>query len=228
MSENEQDYVSVFVGICKSQELLNELLSPSHIESKFKAGFHIFYEEDCLITSVNSQMSDNVDEIFSKKSIFDIELLKQDYSNHLDRPYNTAIVIRDLKYDGEVKEILDDKFGYFKFLGIYPLKPFETIADAGNTYDYAIDKLVQWGYTVSVLNDSVEFPYTYIAEKDGKKYSARDPLRLLGLITIIREYGEEWRYSDVPRSFSIEPVQGAPDEHDLMWGYSLDPDQIEE
>ena len=31
------------------------------------------------------------------------------------------------------------------------------IVDYGNTSNYAVDKLVQWGYVVSIVDDSVEF-----------------------------------------------------------------------
>ena len=51
----DQDYVSVFVGICKSQKLLdeyikpnNELLNGNDIRSEFEADFQILYDEDCL------------------------------------------------------------------------------------------------------------------------------------------------------------------------------------
>lgn len=67
----------------------------------------------------------------------------------------------------------------------------------------------------------------FIAEKDEKSYSATDPLRLLGLVAMIREYGENWARSDVSRSFSVEPVPGV-DNLDFMWGKILDPEQIEE
>lgn len=45
-----------------------------------------------------------------------------------------AIVIKYLKYEGEREEIINDKFGYFKYLGAYPQIIAEYIADAGNTY----------------------------------------------------------------------------------------------
>ena len=113
-----------------------------------------------------------------------------------------------MKYEGEIDEILNDKFGYFKFLGAYPRKEAEYIMDYGNTYDYAVDKLVQWGYMVSIVDDSVEFSENcilYIAEKNKKISSATDPLRLLGLVAVVQEYGEDWAYSDVVRSFTIQP-----------------------
>lgn len=86
----------------------------------------------------------------------------------------------------------------------------ECIIDYGNTINYAVHKLLQWGYVVSIVDDSVEFSENcnlYIAEKNKKKYSATDPLRLLGLVAMIQEYGEDWAYSDVARSFLIQPAK---------------------
>lgn len=65
-------------------------------------------------------MSNNIDDIFFDANVFDLNLLKKDYSDSLNKPYNTAIVIGRMKYEGEVKEIQNNEFGYFKFLGIYP------------------------------------------------------------------------------------------------------------
>lgn len=121
-------YDSIFVGICKSQELLNEyfdkdyeLLSLGYIGSEFGVDFNInTYDEDFLVSVVNTKMSNNLDEIFANATTFDIDLLKKDYPDNLDRLYNTAIVIGGLKYEGEIKEIQNEEFGYFKFLGTYP------------------------------------------------------------------------------------------------------------
>lgn len=108
-------------------------------------------------------------------------------------------------------------------------KTTNSIADYGNTYQYALDKLIQRGYKISTVDDSADFMMhsIFMAEKDEKSYSATDPLRLLGLVTMIREYGENWARSDVSRSFSVEPVPGV-DNLDFMWGKILDPEQTEE
>lgn len=50
------------------------------------------------------------------------EVEKKDYPDNLDRLYNTAIVIGGLKYEGKIKEIQNEEFGYFKFLGTYPVE----------------------------------------------------------------------------------------------------------
>ena len=221
--ETKEDYVSVFVGICKSQELLDdylyqeyELSEGNHICSAFGADFHISYDKECLMATLNSQKSNDVKEIFANVAVFETDLLKHDYQDNLDKPYNAAIVIKNLKYEGKREEVLNGEFGRFRFLGAYRTKTTEYIADGGNTYNYAVDQLVQWGYTVSVTDDSVEFSdycNIFTAEKNKKIYAATDPLRLLGLVAMIQEYGEDWYYSDVVRSFSIRPAK----EHYLDW-----------
>lgn len=215
--ETNQRFVSVFVGICKSQQLLDEyikqdyeLLSDNHNQSAFGADFNILYDDECLVTNINAHKSNNVEEIFADLAFFETDLLKQDYQNNLDKTYNVAIVIKNLKYKGKRKEILNDKFGYFKYLGTYPQIIVQYIADAGNTYQYAVDKLIQWGYSISVGDDSVEFSEycdMQIAEKNKKIYLATDPLRLLGFVAMIEAYGEDWAWSDVVRSFSVQPAK---------------------
>ena len=114
---SNDEYDSIFVGICKSQELLNEyfdkdyeLLSLGYIGSEFGVDFNInTYDEDFLVSVVNTKMSNNLDEIFANATTFDIDLLKKDYPDNLDRLYNTAIVIGGLKYEGEIKEIQNEE-----------------------------------------------------------------------------------------------------------------------
>ena len=83
------------------------------------------------------------------------------------------------------------------------------IIDYPNTYRYAVYKLFQWGYEVSAVDDDAGFfdhAAVWIAEKDGKRYAAKDPLRLLGLVAMIQEYGEDWEHSGVARSFTLGTV----------------------
>lgn len=126
---SNDDYLSIFVGICKSQELLNHymeqdysLLNFDYIGSEFGIDFNInSYDEDFAVFIVNPIMSKNIDDVFKDSIVFDLDLLKKDYPNDLDKPYNTAIVIGWMKYEGKVREIQNNEFGYFKFLGTYPI-----------------------------------------------------------------------------------------------------------
>ena len=127
-SFSNDEYVSVFIGVCKSQELLDQYLEKDYelLNEYDCIGFELgvdfginTYDEDFAVFIVNPNMSKDVEEVFADAAVFDTDLLKKDYPDDLDRPYNTAIVIGKLKYEGEVKEI-QNEFGYFKFLGIYP------------------------------------------------------------------------------------------------------------
>ena len=105
------------VGISLRELRLNEY---DCIGSEFGIDFGInFYDEDFSVFVVNPKMSKDLEEVFVEAEVFDMDLLKKDYPDGLDRPYNTAIIIGRLKYEGEVKEI-QNEFGYFKFLGVYP------------------------------------------------------------------------------------------------------------
>ena len=44
----------------------------------------------------------------------------------------------------------------------------------------------------------------------------------------MRAYGEDWTCSDVAKSFSINPIPGRLDDIELIWGKTLDLDQIEQ
>ena len=125
---SNDEYLSVFVGVCKSQELLDQYLEKDYelLNEYDCIGFELgvdfginFYDEDFSVFVVNPKMSKDLEEVFVEAEVFDMELLKKDYPDGLDRPYNTAIIIGRLKYEGEVKEI-QNEFGYFKFLGVYP------------------------------------------------------------------------------------------------------------
>jgi len=222
-------YFSVFVGVCKSEELLDEYLGQhwkrSEIGlmcSQFRKDFNINYNDDkylYFVSTVNAQMSNDINEVFDDVvlfddvELFDLNLLKQDYPNHFDRAYNAVIIIVGVKYEGEIQEIQNNRFGYFKFLGTYPVPLTDKINDNSEMDKYAINKLAEWGYAISVANenrddlkDDVYFKNHFIwkAQKDEKTFTALDPLRLLGIVTIVQEYGDAWDYIDVPNIFSIK------------------------
>ena len=121
-------YISIFVGNCKSQQLLNEymkkdyeLLEVDCIGSEFGVDFGVnTYDEDFLVAVVNMLPSKSIEEIFAQTDIFYIEKLKANYPNGLDDFYNTAIVVGKLKYEGDIKKIQNDEFGCFKFLATFP------------------------------------------------------------------------------------------------------------
>lgn len=213
-------YLSVFVGVCPSEKLLRqylqqdaEALEQNCIGSEFGIDFQIncfdYYIDEWCASAVNDQMSDDIDAVFADVAEFDLNLLKQDYPNGLDKVYNAAIVIGRLKYEGEVQEVQNDQFGCYKFLGTYREPLPDKIKDTSDMYKYAFDKLAQWGYRVSVANETIDFREHFLwkAEKDGKTFTALDPLRLLGIVTIVREYGDAWDRAEIPHIFSVKPAK---------------------
>lgn len=211
-------YLSVFVGVCQSKKMLEQylqqylnLLEMDCIGSQFGIDFHINYYDDEYCTAiVNTQMSNDIDEIFADATVFDLDLVKKDYPNPFDRQYNAVIIIGRMKYEGEVQEIQNDAFGYFKFLGTYPEPLPNKIEDHVEMYPYAINKLVDWGYSISLTSengwDGKDY-FKWNAEKEGKTFTALDPLRLLGIVTIVREYGDAWDRAEILHSLSIKPIK---------------------
>ena len=67
------------------------------------------------------------------------------------------------------------------------------IADAMNTYKYALTVIRDKGYKIFLLPDSrEEYLGDYWAYKDGRDFIGGDPLRVLGLIGIWEQFGDEW------------------------------------
>ena len=77
------------------------------------------YDEDFMVRVVNDKSSNVIDEIFKDVIMFDISILKEQYPNGFDQPYNAVVVIGRMKYEGDIIEVHNEKFGYFKFLGIF-------------------------------------------------------------------------------------------------------------
>lgn len=128
ISYTNERYVSVFVGICKSQELLEQYLDKDYellcdydcigFEMGIDFGINT-YDEDFMVRVFNPSTSNQIDVVFADAIVFDLAELKKDYPNGLDQPYNAVIVFCSMKYEGNVKEIQNEEFGYFKFLGTY-------------------------------------------------------------------------------------------------------------
>lgn len=77
------------------------------------------YDEDFAVMVLQKNMTTRIDEIVKDAETFDIGALKKMYPNGLDRPYNAIIVLHKMIYDGLIKEVENETFGYFKFLGVF-------------------------------------------------------------------------------------------------------------
>lgn len=221
MDYHNQFYFSVFAGVCKSEKLLGQYLKQywERVDiglesSQFGLDFGIdYYDDEYFISRVALHLSDKIDEVFADAAVFDLNLLKEDYPDHLEKPFNTVLIFGRLKYEGVIREVQNDKYGYFQFLGTYPEALSDKIDDDPEMDNYALNQLADWGYQISVSNEKRDDSENHIvwgAKKDGKTFTARDPLRLLGIVTIVREYGDAWDRVDVTNVFSIHPEREKP------------------
>lgn len=127
ISYSNDEYLSVFVGVCKSQELFEqywdkdyERLDNDEIGFEMGVDFGInTYDEDFAVMVLKETSTDQIDELFEDAEIFDLDELKRMFPNGLDQPYNTVIILDRVKYDGKIKEVVNETFGYFKFLGVF-------------------------------------------------------------------------------------------------------------
>lgn len=127
ISYSNDEYLSVFVGVCKSQELFEqywdkdyERLDNDEIGFEMGVDFGInTYDEDFAVMVLKETSTDQIDELFEDAEIFDLDELKRMFPNGLDQPYNTVIILDRIKYDGKIKEVANETFGYFKFLGVF-------------------------------------------------------------------------------------------------------------
>ncbi|SFE66544.1 hypothetical protein SAMN04487969_10523 [Paenibacillus algorifonticola] len=75
------------------------------------------------------------------------------------------------------------------------------MADAVNTYNYALNIIKELGFSISILDHEESFDWE--AKKESNTFIASDPLRLLGLILIGTEYGEEWNGMNIPNHYDL-------------------------
>ena len=123
----DESRCSVFVGVCKSQELFEQywekdydFLHDDYIGFEMGIDFGVnTYDEDFAVMVFQKNLTAKVDELVKDAEIFDIEALKRMYPNGLDRPYNAIIVLDRVIYNGSIKEVQNKTFGYFKFLGVF-------------------------------------------------------------------------------------------------------------
>ena len=118
---------SVFAGVCKSRELFEQywekeydLLNDDCIGFEMGVDFGITtYDEDFAVMVLQKNLTSKIDEFVKGAEIFDIDALKRRYPDGLDRPYNAIIVLDRVVYDGPIREVQNETFGYFQFLGVF-------------------------------------------------------------------------------------------------------------
>jgi len=73
------------------------------------------------------------------------------------------------------------------------------IADAANTYNYALAAIFDKGFKVFLYPHPYdEGKFSYWAIKEDRQIVASDPLALLGLIGVWERFGDDWRQK-IPR-----------------------------
>lgn len=126
ISYSNEEFVSVFVGVCKSREVLEEYIEKDYemffdeyIGFELGVDFGInTYDEDYLVVIFNDFRTKDIKTVFKEAYVFNVKELEAMYPDGLDRLYNTVIVFGGLKYEGEIQEV-NNEYGYFKFLGTF-------------------------------------------------------------------------------------------------------------
>ena len=127
ISYSNDKYMSVFLGVCKTDKLLEkymkkdyDVLDDMYIGFEMGVDFGInTYDEDFMVRVVNSEASNSIETIFKDAVMFDLSELITQYPNGLEQEYNAVIIIGRMKYEGDIKEVHNKKFGYFKFFGVF-------------------------------------------------------------------------------------------------------------
>ncbi len=123
----DENRCSVFAGICESQERFEqywekdyELLNDDCIGFEMGIDFGInTYDEDFAVMVMQEHTTNQIDELVKGAEIFDIEAMKRMYPGGLDIPCNAIIILDRVIYDGPIREVKNEIFGRFKFLGVF-------------------------------------------------------------------------------------------------------------
>lgn len=74
------------------------------------------------------------------------------------------------------------------------------IADAMNTYNFALEIMKNDGFSITII-DNDDDSFDWEARRGNDIFIASDPLRLLGVICIGKEYGEKWNEQKIPNHY---------------------------
>jgi hypothetical protein len=70
------------------------------------------------------------------------------------------------------------------------------VTNAGNTVVPAVLAIQEKGFAVRCERSDLQTDETWYAETEDLRFSASDPLSLLGLITMVEARGENWEAQD--------------------------------
>lgn len=129
----KEDYVSVWIGNCNSQEQFNEYIELKNIHGDlhFELGndFGIYsYDEDFSLV------------YYSKNATRDLSILldtgaPEYVAKHfikkkgrfLKEDFNCCVMFYDMKYTGKMKEIVNEQYGKFVYLGSMASDKFDML-----------------------------------------------------------------------------------------------------
>ena len=123
----EEDYLSLWLCKTESEEVLYQYVEKDYKvddseEIKFQLGrdFNIYwYDEDFFEASFRDSLKgwDLLEGHSYIESL--LPILKEKYQDVINDTYNSVIIFYNFNYDGNVMEIKNDKYGYFRFVGAF-------------------------------------------------------------------------------------------------------------
>ena len=127
-SYGKENYVSVWIGNCKTMDLFNEYIEiqyPNDDEddevSRFELGKNFgirTYEEAFSLVNYCEVETNNLKELLNTGAPDYVEqYFIQQNGQCLQEKFNCCIMFYDMDYSGNKKEIINEKYGKFVFLG---------------------------------------------------------------------------------------------------------------
>ena len=116
--EDDPNSVSVFVGVCWSEDLFEQYWD----DKVFGYDFGFSCDEDFAVIKFRDEPLKQIDALFDDAELFDLDELKKIFPDGLDKAYNAVYVVGNVNYKGTITEVENDTFGYFKFLGTFSSK----------------------------------------------------------------------------------------------------------
>lgn len=123
----EEDYLSLWLCKTESEEVLYQYVEKDYKiddceEIKFQLGrdFNIYWYDEDFFEASFSDSRKGWDLLEGHSYIENLlPILKEKYQDVINDTYNGVIIFYNFKYDGNVMEIKNDKYGYFRFIGSF-------------------------------------------------------------------------------------------------------------
>ncbi len=132
----KEDYLSVWVGKCENIELFNAYIKFHYLEDDdesctFELGkdFEILtYEEEYSLVHYGEVTTKNISELLDTGAPdYVTEYFVKKYGSCLQKEYNCCVMFYDMKYEGQVEEVINEQYGEFKFLGSMVADKFDLL-----------------------------------------------------------------------------------------------------